>query len=163
MMFLFPGRSWGVKIGGIMEGYKHILLAVDFGQVGVVADRAKTLADTYKATLSLIHVVDSMPIPDTGYGLDTALDVDLTSEMIAAAKKQLSGLGQKLGVVEDRIWVELGSPKLEITRVAEENKVDLIMVGSHGRHGLALLLGSTSNGVLHHAKCDVLAVRLKDD
>ena len=35
------------------------------------------------------------------------------------------------------------------------------MVGSHGRHGLALLLGSTANDVLHGAPCDVLAVRLK--
>jgi len=51
---------------------------------------------------------------------------------------------------------------LEIIKIAEENNVDLIIVGSHGRHGLALLLGSTANGVLHHAKCDVLAVRIKD-
>jgi universal stress protein A len=146
-----------------MEGYKHILLAVDFDQVDIVADRAKTLADTFKATLSLIHVVDNMPIPDTGYGMDATLELDLTGEMIAAAKKQLATLAQKLGVPENRLYVELGSPKLEINRVAEENQVDLIVVGSHGTHGLALLLGSTSNGVLHHAKCDVLAVRLKDN
>ena len=38
---------------------------------------------------------------------------------------------------------------------------DLIVVGSHGRHGLALLLGSTANDVLHGAPCDVLAVHLK--
>jgi universal stress protein A len=147
-----------------MAGYKHILLAVDFDQVETIADKAKTLANTYKAELSLIHVVDNMPIPDTGYGgMDATLGIDLTGEMIAAAKKQLSSLAQKLDVAEDRLWVELGSPKLEITRIAEKNKVDLIVVGSHGRHGLALLLGSTSNGVLHYAKCDVLAVRLKDD
>jgi universal stress protein A len=146
-----------------MEGYKHILLAVDFEQIETVANRAKALADTCQATLSLIHVVDNMPVPDAGFGMDAALDLDLTTEMIAAAKKQLSGLAQQLGVPEDRLWVELGSPKFEINRVAEENNVDLIVVGSHGRHGLALLLGSTSNGVLHHAKCDVLAVRLKDN
>lgn len=146
-----------------MKDYKHILLAVDFEQAELVTDRAKSLAETYKATLSLIHVVDNMPMPDTGYGLDTTIDLDLTGEMIVAAKKQLSGLAQKLGVEENRLYIELGSPKLEITRVAEENEVDLIVVGSHGRHGLALLLGSTSNGVLHHAKCDVLAVRLKDN
>ena len=57
----------------------------------------------------------------------------------------------------------MGSPKTEIVRVANEHKVDLIIVGSHGRHGLALLLGSTANGVLHHATCDVLAVRLRDN
>ena len=147
-----------------MAAYKNILLAVDFDQVEPVADRAKALADTYQATLSLIHVVDSMPIPDISYGgMDTSMDLDLTTEMIAAAKKQLAGLGEKLGVEAQRQYVELGSPKLEITRVAEENQVDLIVVGSHGRHGLALLLGSTSNGVLHHANCDVLAVRLKDN
>jgi universal stress protein A len=146
-----------------MEGYKHILVAVDFDQVDTVTYRAKALADTLQATLSLIHVVDNMPIPDSGYGLDTTLDLDITGEMITKAKKQLSGLGEKLGVSSERLWVELGSPKLEINRIAEENSVDLIVVGSHGRHGLALLLGSTSNGVLHHAKCDVLAVRLKDD
>lgn len=147
-----------------MGSYKHILLAVDFfEQAQAVINRAKALAETYKATLSLIHVVDNLPIPDTGYGFDAAYDVDLTGELIDAAKKKLSGLANKLGVAEGRAWVELGSPKLEITRIAEENQVDLIVVGSHGRHGLALLLGSTANGVLHHAKCDVLAVRLKDD
>lgn len=146
-----------------MAGYKHILLAADFDQVETIANKAKALGDTYHAVLSLIHVVDNMPIPDPSYGMDAALDIDLTGEMIAAAKNKLAVLAQKLGVADDRLWVELGSPKLEITRIAEENNVDLIVVGSHGRHGLALLLGSTSNGVLHHAKCDVLAVRLKDD
>ena len=146
-----------------MEAYKHILLAVDFEQIETVANRAKALADTCKATLSLIHVVDNMPVPDAGFGMDAALDLDLTTEMIAAAKKQLSSLAQQLSVPEERLRIELGSPKFEINRVAEEINVDLIVVGSHGRHGLALLLGSTSNGVLHHAKCDVLAVRLKDN
>lgn len=48
-------------------------------------------------------------------------------------------------------------------RIAEENNVDLIVVGSHGRKGIKMLLGSTANAVLHHAGCDVLAVRLKDE
>jgi Universal stress protein UspA and related nucleotide-binding proteins len=82
---------------------------------------------------------------------------------MATAKKNLTKLGEKLVVTEDRRWLEMGSPKTEIVRVANENKVDLIIVGSHGRHGLALLLGSTANGVLHHATCDVLAVRLRDN
>lgn len=66
-------------------------------------------------------------------------------------------------MAEDCQWLEMGSPKTEIIRVATENQVDLIVVGSHGRHGLALLLGSTANGVLHHAPCDVLAVRLQNN
>lgn len=56
--------------------------------------------------------------------------------------------------------VVVGMPDTEIHRFADENGVDLIVVGSHGRHGFALLLGSTSTGVLHGAQCDVLAVRV---
>ena len=47
-----------------------------------------------------------------------------------------------------------------VASLAEELKADLIVVGSHGRHGLALIMGSTANGVLHGAKRDVLAVRV---
>ena len=147
-----------------MENYKHILLAVDFYEhCEAVANRAKDLAIRYQAKLSIIHVVDSLPITDAGYGADIPFNMDLTTELMAGAKKRLVQLAAKLGVTEDRLWLEMGSPKTEIIRVAEESKVDLIVVGSHGRHGLALLLGSTANGVLHHAACDVLAVRLRED
>jgi len=44
--------------------------------------------------------------------------------------------------------------------LAKEQGCDLIVVGSHGRHGLALLLGSTANDVLHARRRDVLAVKL---
>ncbi len=146
-----------------MENYKHILLAVDFYEhCEAVANRAKDLANKFQANLSIIHVVDSLPITDAGYGTDIPFNMDLTKELMAGAKKRLAKLAEKLAVSEDRLWLEMGSPKIEIIRVAEENKVDLIVVGSHGRHGLALLLGSTANGVLHHATCDVLAVRLRD-
>jgi universal stress protein A len=147
-----------------MENYKNILLAVDFYEhCEAVANRAKDLALKYQAKLGIIHVVDSMPITDTVYGTDIPFNMDITEELMAGAKKRLAILAEKLAVTEDRVWLEMGSPKAEIVRVAEENKVDLIVIGSHGRHGLALLLGSTANGVLHHASCDVLAVRLKDD
>ena len=152
-----------------MENYKHILLAVDFYEhCEAVANRAKDMAIKYQAKLSIIHVVDSVSITDGGYGVgiygaDIPFNMDLTTELMAGAKKRLAKLAEKLGVTEDRLWLEMGSPKTEIVRVAEENKVDLIVIGSHGRHGLALLLGSTANGVLHHATCDVLAVRLQNN
>jgi universal stress protein A len=147
-----------------MENYKHILLAVDFYEhCEAVANRAKDLAIKYQAKLSIVHVVDSLPITDASYGTDIPFNMDLTTELMAGAKKRLAKLAEKLDVPEDRQWLEMGSPKTEIIRIAEENKVDLIVIGSHGRHGLALLLGSTANGVLHHANCDVLAVRLQDE
>lgn len=147
-----------------MQTYQHILLAVDFfEQTSLVTERAKFLAGSFGAELSLIHVVDQMPLPDTGYGLEASFELDLSNELIASAKAKMLDLANELGVDEARIWVEMGSPKFEVNRVAEENQIDLIVVGSHGRHGLSLLLGSTSTGVLHHAKCDVLAVHLPDN
>jgi universal stress protein A len=147
-----------------MENYKHILLAVDFFENdAIVSNRAKELADRYQARLSIIHVLDSMPITDSGYGLELPFNFDLAAELMAAAKNKLTKLAKQLNIDETGIWLETGSPKQEIIRIANENRVDLIVVGSHGRHGLALLLGSTANSVLHHAQCDVLAVRLPDN
>ena len=146
-----------------MSHYTHILLAVDFSDHATqVAIRAQEMAARNQAKLSLVHVVENLPITDAAYG-PIPFDVDLTQEWLDASKDRLKKIGAELDIPEERQWLEMGSAKLEIVRVAEENQVDLIVVGSHGRHGLALLLGSTANGVLHHAKCDVLAVRLKDD
>lgn len=146
-----------------MNHYKHILLAVDFSDHGKqVANKAVELAQIHQAKLSIVHVVENLPITDAAYG-PIPFDVDLTQEWLEASRQRLKTFAEKLGISEERQWLEMGSAKLEIVRVAEENGVDLIVVGSHGRHGLALLLGSTANGVLHHAKCDVLAVRLQDD
>jgi universal stress protein A len=147
-----------------MENYKHILLAADFSEHGEnVAKRAKDLADKFQAKLSIVHVMDNLLITDAAYGSTIPFDLDLTAELMAVAKKRLVKLAEKLNIPDDSCFMETGSPKLEIIRVAEENKADLIVVGSHGRHGFALLLGSTANGVLHHALCDVLAVRLYDE
>ncbi|NOT11274.1 MAG: universal stress protein [Methylococcaceae bacterium] len=147
-----------------MENYKHILLAVDFFENdAIVSSRAKDLADRYQAALSIIHVVDSLPMTHSDYGLDLPFNLDLAAELTAVARVRLAKLAEQLQVSESKTWLEMGSPKQEIIRIATENEADLIVMGSHGRHGFGLLLGSTANAVLHHAKCDVLAVRLPDD
>ncbi|WP_347988095.1 universal stress protein [Methylomonas sp. AM2-LC] len=146
-----------------MSLYTHILIAADFSDHGhEVSHVAKQLAEQNQAKLSVIHVFENIPIAEPLYAPMT-FDADIAEELMKNAQIGLRKFADDLSVPEERQWFELGSPKLEIVRVAEENQVDLIVVGSHGRHGLGLLLGSTANGVLHHAKCDVLAVRLKDD
>ncbi len=147
-----------------MGHYKHILLAADFSEhCDEVVCKAKQLAENNQAQLSIVHVVDNLPIVDASYGPIIPIDGDLTEQLMESAKERMQKIANQLGIVVSHQWLEIGSPKLEIVRVAEDNNVDLIVVGSHGRHGLALLLGSTANGVLHHAHCDVLAVRFKDD
>ncbi len=68
------------------------------------------------------------------------------------------------GIPPDRVVTRIGRPALEIKAFAEQIGADLIVIGSHGRHGIAgLVLGSTANGVLHESPCDVLTVRIGDD
>ena len=123
--------------------------------------KARGLAALTDAKISIIHVLDNIPMPDTPYGTMIPLDAKTTYSMLESEKKRLNKLAEVIAIEPARRWLVWGEPKQEIVRIAEQENVDLIVVGSHGRHGLALLLGSTANGVLHHAKCDVLAVRLQ--
>jgi universal stress protein A len=147
-----------------MKAYQHVLLAVDYSEQGVyVAEKARSLAYRYQAKLSMIHVLDNIPMPDTNYGTVIPLDQDSSDELLEAEKAKLMQLGDRLKVDRANRWMLWGVPKQEIIHIAEQEQVDLIVVGSHGRHGLALLLGSTANSVLHYAKCDVMAIRLQDE
>ena len=143
-----------------MALYTHVLFATDFSPDSDRAGtRAVAVAQTAGARLSLVHVVEysameyagEIPIPE---------NIDLDQRRIDAAREHIAALAGRLGVPEAAAFVELGSPKHEVVRVAKEQGVDLIVVGSHGKHGLQLLLGSTANGILHLAPCDVLAVRV---
>jgi universal stress protein A len=62
---------------------------------------------------------------------------------------------------EKIIKIEFGSVKNEVLRVAEEIGADLIVIGSHGRHGLSRLLGSSTSGIVQGAECDVLTIRVE--
>jgi universal stress protein A len=139
--------------------YKHILLAVDFSPATEpTARRAVELAQRYGARLSLIHVVEYLPVPlDNELMLPPLAGVE--EQLMENARRRLAQLAERLDIVDAPRHVELGSTKLEILRVAEMERADLIVVGSHGRHGLARMLGSTASAVLHGAHCDVLAVR----
>ena len=142
-----------------MGQYNHILLAADFNQESdIVEKRAAALKNTFAANLSIVHVLEPISI---AYGGEFPVDLgDLHKELEKQALHQLRDLGSRLGVPEDQQFLEVGITEKEILRVAQQSNVDLIVMGSHGRHGLALLLGSTANAVLHHAEIDVLAVRV---
>ena len=137
--------------------YKKILFATDFDEVGIsAAHKAKKIADENKADLILVHVVE--PIPAYAYpGFAGFAEVEVSIR--EQAEKELNVLAKRLGVDEKHRLIEFGSTKNEILRVAKEHKIDLIVTGSHGKHGLALLLGSTASAILHGAECDVLIVR----
>lgn len=145
-----------------MDNYKHLLLATDLSADGLdVGERAVAMAKQHDAKLTLLHVVDYVPL-DLSNDMMLAEPVDVDNQLVEDARTNLDRLAGELGVAYADHLVTLGSTGAEIRRVAEEKGVDLIIVGSHGRHGLSLLLGSTANAVLHGAPCDVLAVRVFD-
>jgi len=90
------------------------------------------------------------------------VDINLDELILKSAKQQMKVLTDKYGFDDAACHLEVGSVKSEIFRLVESLSIDLLVVGSHGRHGLGLLLGSTANSVLHGASCDVLAVRVTD-
>jgi universal stress protein A len=143
--------------------YQHVLCAVDFSDEALkVAEQAREIAGKYGARLSLIHVVEDVNISlGGGYELLPVLP-DLPDEaLLQEARAELGKLAQRLGVADAGLWVVNAiSTKEGILGAVQDHQMDLIVVGSHGRHGLALLLGSTANAVLHGAPCDVLAVRI---
>jgi universal stress protein A len=143
--------------------YRHLLLPTDFSaHANYAALRAKQLAELYGARLSLLQVLELPIMYSELYDGMAPLDVDFELEQVVeeGARTRLSALAAQLGPVVDDTEVVYGRPKLEITRYAEENGIDLIVLGSHGYHGLTRLLGSTTDGVNHEAGCDVLSVRL---
>lgn len=146
-----------------MSVYRHILLAVDFAKDSEqVVAKAQALSQQHEAHLSLVHVVEYVPM-DLASDLVLPQEVELEQELSDLATKRLRDLGDRLGVSETDRHLLQGSTRGEILRLAEELDADLLVVGSHGRHGVQLLLGSTANAVLHGAPCDVLAVRIQED
>ena len=139
-------------------GYSTILVAVDLGEeCASIVEKARGIMAS-AGRLVLMHVVSPLPV---AYGAELMMEQPLMQdEQIGRVREQLFRFAGHNGVDPQHCRVEFGETRHEIHRVAEEEGATLIVVGSHGRHGLALLLGSTANEVLHGAPCDVLAVRL---
>ncbi len=144
--------------------YKHVLAAVDLSEeADRVLQEAKQVAEDRGAELTVLSVVK--PLTQVYGGLDMAAYTDVTvnfeREAQAQALRQLQEIGERMGIQASQVEVAVGAPPSKIVEVANGRDADLIVIGSHGRHGLGLLLGSTANGVLHHAQCDVLTVRIR--
>lgn len=143
-----------------MSTYRHLLLALDLsGESQQLVERAVAMRNAFGCELSVIHVIEPLSF---AYGGDIPMDFSgIQEEIHKQARAHLTQICDPLNIPESNRHLVVGRAETEIHHVAEEIGVDLIVVGSHGRRGFALLLGSTANGVLHGAKCDVLAIRVK--
>jgi len=142
---------------------KQIVIATDFSEVSLLAVEAGAqLARENGADLLLVHV---MEFPT---GADVAAEA-IYGSVEELYRRQLQRLEMWLPqnlrdnvIAERAILRGLGTPARQIADFAQQKGADLIVVGTHGRKGLGrLVMGSTAEGLLRWAPCQVLVVKPK--
>lgn len=145
-----------------MNLYNNILVAIDLSQdSSMILDKARNLAKQYDAQLSMVHVMEPIAV---GYAVEvTSLDIEgLHEEAAKQARNSLLEMGTNVDIPTNRLHTLLGQPAREIRELAENIEADLVIMGGHGKHGWELLFGSTSTGVSHGIKCDLLVVHIPE-
>lgn len=137
-----------------------ILVPTDFSEASKRALKyAAQFAEQFGAKLIVLHVVEPVATPDFAY-YPLVMEND---KAVAAARKQLGAFAGKLGLAAplvERALVRHGVAFNEISKAAESLRANLIIISTHGYTGLKhVLLGSTTERVVRHAKCPVLVVR----
>jgi universal stress protein A len=146
------------------QKYQRLLSSIDLSDESAqVLDIAQALAGEQNAELHVVHVIKPFQHAYAGMNSGTLADAGVQFEHEAAgqAKAQLSAIAGERGLAEANVSVQRGTPALEIHRLVDELQADLVVLGTHGKHGVELLLGSTANAVIHGANCDVLAVKIR--
>jgi universal stress protein A len=143
--------------------YKKVLVAVDTtDEAEDVIKVAREIVEEKNATISAVTVL--RPIADFYVNLYSTLEAGseggFEGRAADRATEWLTDLVKRCDIAADSVNVVIGTPAVEIRQLAEKIGADLIVLGTHGRHGLGLMLGSTANAVLHGAPCDVLAVKV---
>jgi nucleotide-binding universal stress UspA family protein len=148
-----------------MSDYQNFVVPFDFSaHAGAALAAAKDLARRLDAKLHLLHVI-TPPIYAGAYGANVPPQIDMT-QLREAVKRSLSEVADREGVPagSQTHVVEGTSIAISIQEFAEQCGADLIVMGTHGRTGLAhVFLGSVAERTLRHAPCPVLTVPVGDE
>lgn len=141
---------------GTTVGWKTIVLATDGSKYSAAAaERAIAFAKSYGGELKVLSVVD---VPAEFYAEAPQAVEDLVRKakgFVADVKKQAEAAG-----VPTETFVGEAEAYQAVNNLAQEQKADMIVLGSHGRTGLRrLLMGSVTEAVIGHASCPVLVVK----
>ena len=142
-----------------IKRYQRILVCTDFADPGMTAlRRGADLAGCHGARLILLHVVERFPV-DAPNDPIAPEDLDPENYYLQSARRKLQELVSGLGLADVALQVVMStnSARDEIRRVAETERVDLIVLGSHGGAPRDPF-GSTTMGVTFDLPCDVLVV-----
>jgi nucleotide-binding universal stress UspA family protein len=143
---------------------KLILAPTDFSEFSLAGlETAKDLAEHYGAELLLLHVVPV--IPSLPRGVPYFDDGVYENQLIETARKSLDELAEKIRTAGISVQTNVGfanDAAMEIIRASENQKVDLIVIPTHGMTGWRrLAFGSVTEKVVRIAECPVLVLRSK--
>ncbi|MBA3886257.1 MAG: universal stress protein [Acidobacteria bacterium] len=144
-----------------MIAINKILVPTDFSECSDAAVLyGRAMAETFGATLHLLHVVqDPYTQPWAAEAFPAPLG-DMLAQWQAQARARLQELLPETARKDVMVAVQVGSPFQEIVRYANEQAIDLIVIGTHGRGPIGhMLLGSVAEKVVRKAPCPVLTVR----
>lgn len=144
-----------------MMAIRKVLVPTDFSDCSEAAlEYGKRMAEAFGASLHLLHVVqDPYTQPWAAEAFPAPLG-DLLVEWEGQARKRMESSLAEAERGNVTIATQIGSPFLEIVRYAQEQQIDLIVIGTHGRGPLGhMLLGSVAEKVVRKAPCPVLTVR----
>jgi len=142
---------------------KRILFATDFSEGSSHAlPYAVDLAKRYGAKLYFVHVVYDVAKTAGWHVPHVSLDeIYRDMEKSARAELEKSFIDEMRGLGDIEHAVLKGTPYEEITKFVVDNKIDLVVLGTHGRRGIdRVLFGSTAEQIVRNAPCPVLSVRL---
>jgi nucleotide-binding universal stress UspA family protein len=139
---------------------KNVLFATDFSATSEAAlPYATAISRRFGSTLHVAHVVSDTSILMMTGGVDYVSMGTLYDDAQAEAKEKLLQITDRLEGIKQRTYVRHGQVWQNLSLIVEENQIDLIVLGTHGRTGLGkLLLGSVAEDILRHATCPVLTV-----
>jgi nucleotide-binding universal stress UspA family protein len=148
----------GVDWQGLAGGMSTIVVALDTSpRAAGVLRRAALLAKASHAKLILLRAVGlPQDLPMELYGISPDA---LPGKLVDQARTALESHIPELAGIDVVIDAHIGTPWRTICQVAEEQKADLIVIGTHGHTVLDTLLGTTAARVVNHATCSVLVVR----
>jgi nucleotide-binding universal stress UspA family protein len=139
---------------------KNVLFATDFSQTSEAAlPYAAAICRHFGSTLHMVHVVSEASLLLMTGGVDYVSMGTIYEDAHTEAKERLDEIAGRLEGIPQCCYVRHGQVWRNLNSIIEDNQIDMIVLGTHGRTGLGkLLLGSVAEDILRHASCPVLTV-----
>ncbi|MFY9682599.1 MAG: universal stress protein [Candidatus Sulfotelmatobacter sp.] len=139
---------------------RNVLYATDFSATSEAAlPYATVICRRFGSTLHIAHVLSDASLLMMTGGVDYVSIGTLYEDAHTEAQERIQQVTARLGNIPHRTYVRHGPVWVNLKEIVTENKIDLIVVGTHGRTRLGrLLLGSVAEDILRHAPCPVLTV-----